>query len=891
TDTVQELAAQQVLDSTAVAVTVNSTGLWDLSAIATANLTSESQTITISGSPTGGTFTLTYNGQTTGSIAYNAPANSGTGNVQAALAALTNIGSGNISVSGNAGGPYTVEFQGTLAGTNTSQMTAAASLTGGSAPMVGVVTAQAGGIGQAISGPAATTGNTNALTLVVGQTQSATINAGATILALDGVNNSNGVYTAGGVLVNTRPGITAGVAAAINGNLALTYGTAATRVFTVNASPAVNDLVISANIVDGAQPGNFAFLGEGPAQLVLSGNNSYSGLTTVEGFAGPTTGSSGVLVAASNTALGTPITNALQTLSYTGATGGSFALTLGGRTTAMIPYNASAAVVQGALAALTGIGAGNVAVASTGPGNYTIMFQGTLAGIAESAMTVVNLLVGSSTPTVTVVVAGGGGTVVSNGPSLELQGGVTITGEPLSLGGVGPVNTASTAAGTVNTGSGTLRSTGGTNTWTGNISLLASTSSIDVDAGQLVLSGVISGIAGSVAKVGGGTLVYSGTSGNTYTGITYLNAGTLIVDKSVGAAIAGSVQVGDNVGGADADVLQYGPGATTTEVASTINVESSGKLDLATNGASAANTLVTIVGPNSSADVVTGTGAYTGSLIYNIALAGTSAASPAASISGNLLTTFLRTITVDRSGAADDLNISAVISGGTVAKAGWGTLDLSNTNSDSSTTLDANSGTLVVLANGALGAAGGVTIVNAGSTLAFRGGVNYSTSESITIYGSGVTATGAATHNGAIDNLGGANSFAGTVTLGSASSIGVTAGSLAISGAISGAFALTVNGFGTLITTGGSTVISTTVNNATLAGTGTDTGPVTLVTAGALLPGTGSAPGILDTSSLTLDATGAFGVMLDGSTAGSGYSQENVAGSVNLAFATLDASL
>jgi len=47
----------------------------------------------------GGTFTLSYAGQTTGSIAYNAS----TGTVQTALAALTTIGAGNVTVTGNPG--------------------------------------------------------------------------------------------------------------------------------------------------------------------------------------------------------------------------------------------------------------------------------------------------------------------------------------------------------------------------------------------------------------------------------------------------------------------------------------------------------------------------------------------------------------------------------------------------------------------------------------------------------------------------------------------------------------------------------------------------------------------------------------------------------------------
>ncbi|MCM6778030.1 hypothetical protein NDR87_30955 [Nocardia sp. CDC159] len=71
-------------------------------------------TVTIGGSPTGGTWTLTYAGQTTSGIAYNAAAAA----VQSALEALSTIGSGNATVTGSSGGPYTVviDTPGTLTG-------------------------------------------------------------------------------------------------------------------------------------------------------------------------------------------------------------------------------------------------------------------------------------------------------------------------------------------------------------------------------------------------------------------------------------------------------------------------------------------------------------------------------------------------------------------------------------------------------------------------------------------------------------------------------------------------------------------------------------------------------------------------------------------------------
>lgn len=89
----------------------------------------EKQVITLGGTAaTGGTFTLTFNGETTTTIAYNASAAA----VESALEGLASYSSGDFTVTGSAGGPYTVEFTGTLAGTNVSIMTIDVSgLTGG----------------------------------------------------------------------------------------------------------------------------------------------------------------------------------------------------------------------------------------------------------------------------------------------------------------------------------------------------------------------------------------------------------------------------------------------------------------------------------------------------------------------------------------------------------------------------------------------------------------------------------------------------------------------------------------------------------------------------------------------------------------------------------------
>lgn len=110
-------------------------------AVLYAGTSEEVQRITISGGPTGGTYVLHWNGQDTAAIAFDASAAA----VQAALEALSNIAVGDVAVTGSAGGPYNVKFQGNLANADEAAITATASLTGGSSPAVAITTPTAGG--------------------------------------------------------------------------------------------------------------------------------------------------------------------------------------------------------------------------------------------------------------------------------------------------------------------------------------------------------------------------------------------------------------------------------------------------------------------------------------------------------------------------------------------------------------------------------------------------------------------------------------------------------------------------------------------------------------------------------------------------------------------------
>lgn len=68
------------------------------------------QQIRFSAAPTSGTFTLTFEGQTTSALAFNATA----AQIQTALQALSTIGAGKVDVTGSVGGPFICQFDSAL---------------------------------------------------------------------------------------------------------------------------------------------------------------------------------------------------------------------------------------------------------------------------------------------------------------------------------------------------------------------------------------------------------------------------------------------------------------------------------------------------------------------------------------------------------------------------------------------------------------------------------------------------------------------------------------------------------------------------------------------------------------------------------------------------------
>ena len=109
--------------------------------------TAEVQTATITGTPTGGSFTLSGNGGTTPALAYNAASSA----VQTAVRALGGAYAG-VAVTGSAGGPYTLTFP-PDAGDVSALTASGAGLTGGTSPGVTIATTTSGVAGGGKFGP------------------------------------------------------------------------------------------------------------------------------------------------------------------------------------------------------------------------------------------------------------------------------------------------------------------------------------------------------------------------------------------------------------------------------------------------------------------------------------------------------------------------------------------------------------------------------------------------------------------------------------------------------------------------------------------------------------------------------------------------------------------
>ena len=253
-----------------------------------------------------------------------------------------------------------------------------------------------------------------------------------------------------------------------------------------------------------------------------------------------------------------PYTNARYTWSTSlvggkavfSGTGG--AVTLGSSTTVnavSISFESDGYSISGGAINLSGTG-GNITTNSGGDaiGSVITGTSGlTKSGSAALTLSGANTYTGlTSINAGTLVVANaqalggsGAGTTVANGAALQLQGGITIVGEALTLNGTGV------------SGSGALQNLSGDNTYGGSITL-ATASRINSASGVLTLgnTGAVTGGNCGLAIGGTGNIICRCVIGSGINGLTKDGSGTLILagNNSYGGGTTigeGTLQVGE----------------------------------------------------------------------------------------------------------------------------------------------------------------------------------------------------------------------------------------------------------------------------------------------------------------------------------------------------------
>ncbi len=380
-----------------------------------------------------------------------------------------------------------------------------------------------------------------------------------------------------------------------------------------------------------ATTGTVALTKSGSGIQGLFGTTSYSGATNVSDGTLIVSGAAGL----GTTAAGTTVTSG-ATLYLQGASIGDEAITIAGA--GDTPNGAKGALAgDGSLGDQTFGGVLTLSAASTiaaVAGNFNITNPGTITGptfgltlggdgghgmIASIIGTTSGTLAKSGTSTWTLngantytgatTISGGilniqnasalgttaGATTVSNGATLQIEGGLAIGAETLTISGAG-------ASGAT----GALENVSGTNTFAGLLSLAAA-STISSDAGSLSLTntgiindafnltltgagdGAIASVIGTgahtVTKTGNGTWTLSGT--NTFTGALAVQSGTLSVPTFNSASSPGPLGNGATavaLGAASlTGTLEYTGGSTSSSKPFTLATSGGGvfQIDLA----------------------------------------------------------------------------------------------------------------------------------------------------------------------------------------------------------------------------------------------------------------------------------------------------------------------
>ena len=253
--------------------------------------------------------------------------------------------------------------------------------------------------------------------------------------------------------------------------------------------------------------------------------------------------------------------------------------------------NANLIVTTGAFSGVIS-GTGNVVKNTTG--TVTLSGANTYDGLTD--LQAGNLAITTPTALGSTV----GATQVASGGQLRMSGNITVTGETVTINGIGdPANS-----------QGALNGVSGNNTWAGPVIIgtLSTNNRVGSTAGSLTLSGVISGgqagtTGGLTVRNGAGVTIVSGGS-NTYLGDTTVVVGTLrIAGGNDRLPVGTKLAVGNT---ASVSPAQFDLNGNNQTLAGLYSIDSTMVIDVTNSGAAATLTVGTATGTDTYNGVITG---------------------------------------------------------------------------------------------------------------------------------------------------------------------------------------------------------------------------------------------------------------------------------------------
>jgi fibronectin-binding autotransporter adhesin len=457
------------------------------------------------------------------------------------------------------------------------------------------------------------------------------INFGGLDPTTSGQGTSKLIYTGAGDTVTNAinlSGTTGGVTIENDGSGALVFngsfsvGGAGSKTLTLTGSNTAGNNTFNSAIVDNSSTNKTTVTVAGTGRWIFSGNNTYSGLTTVGGNSTVVLSGDNSAASGGVTVSGSGGSTGLSTLDVNSATAlGTGTLTLNNGHSVIDNTSGSDLAVTtnnpispGSFT-FTGtnslnLGTGTVTFTSHPTwqiNSNTLTLGGTLNGgtgayiIKAGAGTLA--LTGSISYTGTTSVGlstnPNAGTLLLSGDNSAATGGFTVFNATLDINsptalGTGKLTFNNGANPVIDntSGSAVTETTAPTQAWAGSFTFtgssnldlgtgavtLSNSPTVTVTAGTLTVDGVIGGLAGQLTKAGAGTLVLTGA--NNYTGPNVVNAGTLTLSGSGTLGSTGNALAvnNPNTGAGTAVTLNLSTtaGTTTGSLSGTIQTPSSG---------------------------------------------------------------------------------------------------------------------------------------------------------------------------------------------------------------------------------------------------------------------------------------------------------------------------